>query len=370
MRKRVINTLLAALMVLALCLTGCTSGGDTAEKPSAGDQSGTQSSDNSNKQSDTGSQTGTQNEAGNQDANKADNDQNNTETKTDSNSDNNTDSSADNTSVDDDGSDDSLVTKEGITGSYKKKDLKTTYNENKATAIVLNGDSATITGTGAEVDGLTIRINTKGNYLISGTLNDGQIVVNVGDDDDVRLILNGVDIKCSNSSCIYVINADKCIITTTAGSVNNLTDGNKYTYAKPDKEEPNAAIFTDCDLSINGEGTLNVTGNFGHAIRAKADLKITSGTIKVSAADKGFKAKKTFSILDGNVTINAKKDGIDAGSVINIDGGSLTVTAGDDAVQSDEQIIVNDGTVDLSKSKKGMKAPVITTNGGNILLAE
>ena len=369
MRKRLINTVLAALLVLALCLSGCTSGGtsggtDTNDKQTAdnnADNTGNSAKDSQNssdKQSDKTDDTAQQ-ETGKTEKND--------QSGEGSSSNDNSGQTGDDTDSD---SDEALVTKEGITGEYKKKDLKTTYNEAKATSIVLNGNTAAITGTGAEADGSTIRINTKGNYLISGSLNDGQIVINVGDDDDVRLILNGVDIRCSNSSCIYVINADKCIITTTAGSVNTLSDGSNYTYAKPDKEEPNAAIFSDCDLSINGEGTLDVTGNFGHAIRAKADLKITSGTLYVSAADKGFKAKKTFSILDGNVTINAKKDGIDAGSVINIDGGTLTITSGDDAVQSDEQIIINDGTVDLSKCKKGMKAPVITTNGGNVLFAE
>ena len=252
------------------------------------------------------------------------------------------------------------------TGSYKKKDLKSSFNPDKATRIVLNGSSVSVNGDGASADGCIVTITAKGTYLISGSVDDGQIVVNAGDDDDVRLILNGVQLHAEKSAAIFVINADKCILTLVDGTVNTISDGNSYEYYDLDKEEPNAAVFSDADLSINGSGTLNVTGNFEHAIRVKADMKITAGTIDLSAINKGIKVKKTFSILDGRVTINARDDGINAGSVINIDGGELIVNAGDDGIQSDEQIIVNAGVVDTTGSKKGFKAPLFTPNGGEI----
>ena len=252
------------------------------------------------------------------------------------------------------------------TGEYKKKDLKSSFNPDKATKIELNGSSINVSGDGATADGNKVTITAKGTYLISGTLDDGQIIVNAGDDDDVRLILNGATVNCSNSSCIYGINADKIILTLVDGTVNTFTDGTDYVYANAEKEEPNAAIFSDCDLSINGTGTLNVNGNFQHAIRVKADVKITSGTINLTAAQKGIKIKKTFSIMDGTLNIKSGDDGINAGSVINIDGGLITVTAEDDAVQSDEKIVVNAGTVDTSASKKSIKAPIFEPNGGEI----
>ena len=353
MKKRVLYLMAAVVLSMSMLLCACSSGegGADSTTPAATGQdssAGNNASDNNN--------------ASSKDADKpADN--------------GTTDAGTDNGSntADQGDSDDSdvlsvLTGKE--TGEYKKKDINTNYNPDKCVAINLNGSSASSEGSGVSINGGIITISEEGKYIVSGTLDNGQIVINVDKEEDVRLILNGVNITCGNSSCIYVMSADKLIITLAEGTTNTLRDGASYTYTDAENEEPNAALFTDCDLSINGNGTLNVTGNFKHAIRAKADIKITSGKLIISAVNKGIKAKKTLSVLNGDIIISSGKDGLEAGSTVNIDGGNLIITAEDEAMQSDEQIIVNNGTVDLSKSKNGMKAPVITTNGGNVILPQ
>ncbi|MCR5324630.1 MAG: carbohydrate-binding domain-containing protein [Lachnospiraceae bacterium] len=311
----------------------------------------TDSSNTGNEQGDTDNSQSKDNDNGNN-GNEAGNDGNNNGGSSESDSENKTDYAE--------------LVPSYATGEYKKKDLKSSFNPDKATKIELNGSTIAVNGDGATADGNKVTITAKGTYLVSGTLDDGQIIVNAGDEDDVRLILNGATVNCSNSSCIYGINADKIIITLVDGTVNTFTDSADYIFANAEKEEPNAAIFSDCDLSINGTGTLNVNGNFQHAIRVKADVKITSGTINLYAVQKGFKVKKTFSIMEGSLTIKSGDDGINAGSVINIDGGTIVIEAEDDGVQSDEQIIINAGMVDTEKCKKGFKAPIFTPNGGEI----
>lgn len=326
--------------------------------------SASQNTDKNGTGSDSNNNTGTdQNASAN---NTAGNDDNSAAGNGNNGEDNTGNAAGNNTDGSDSETDYSLLVPTYATGEYKKKDLKSSFNPDKATKIVFDGSSISVDGEGADVNGNKVTISLKGTYLISGTLDGGQIIVNAGDDDDVRLILNGATVSCSNSSCIYGINADKIILTLVDGTVNTFTDGTEYVYANAEKEEPNAAIFSDCDLSINGNGTLNVNGNFQHAIRVKADAKITGGTINLSAAQKGIKIKKTFSIMDGTLNIKSGDDGINAGMAINLDGGILNVVAEDDAIQSDEQIIVNAGTIDTSKSKKGFKAPIFTPNGGEI----
>jgi hypothetical protein len=61
-------------------------------------------------------------------------------------------------------------------------------------SILWNGDSISVDGDGVVVDGRTATITTAGNYFISGTLSDGRIVVDAGDEATVQLILEGVDI--------------------------------------------------------------------------------------------------------------------------------------------------------------------------------
>lgn len=44
------------------------------------------------------------------------------------------------------------------------------------------------------MEGSQIIIGAEGIYLLSGTLTDGQIVVNAGETDKIQLVLAGVDI--------------------------------------------------------------------------------------------------------------------------------------------------------------------------------
>ena len=87
-----------------------------------------------------------------------------------------------------------------LTAEYKNKDTDTSYDAASACSITLNGTSADISGSGAAAQGQTVTITEDGTYILSGTLNDGQIIVDAGDEDDVRLVLNGVRITNSASA--------------------------------------------------------------------------------------------------------------------------------------------------------------------------
>ena len=72
-----------------------------------------------------------------------------------------------------------------------------------AATITLNGGSASVQGKGAAVQGTVITISDAGTYRITGTLDDGQIVIDAGKDDAVTLVLDNANISCSNSAGIY-----------------------------------------------------------------------------------------------------------------------------------------------------------------------
>jgi hypothetical protein len=55
-------------------------------------------------------------------------------------------------------------------------------------------------------------ITKAGTYEISGTLNDGQIIVESTDHGTVELILNDVDVTNTSGAPLYVIDADKVIV--------------------------------------------------------------------------------------------------------------------------------------------------------------
>ena len=113
-----------------------------------------------------------------------------------------------------------------------------------------------------------VNINAAGEYVLSGTLTDGQIVVDVGDDEKVQLYLDNAEITNHSGSAILVQNAEKVVITLVAGTVNTIADGTNYTDLDA-SGEPDAAIFSHDDLTINGDGSLTVQANYADGIASR-----------------------------------------------------------------------------------------------------
>jgi len=250
----------------------------------------------------------------------------------------------------------------GIVGSVSAQDASDT-------SIALNGDSIAVDGDGAEVAGNIVTITAAGTYSLSGTLADGQVVVDTEDGGLVTLVLNGVDISSSTSAPVFVDNAETVTITLAQGTRNTLTDGATYV---TDEEEPNAALFSNADLTIDGSGSLTVTANYNDAISSDDSLTVSgTPTLTISAADDGMRGKDALTISGGTFTIAAQGDALKSdnteASVITIDGGTFTLVAGDDGIQSDLDLTVNAGTFEITAVGDGMHAEYnLTINNGSI----
>ena len=82
-------------------------------------------------------------------------------------------------------------------------------------------------------DGDELRITEAGVYVLSGTASEAAIYVEAGDDDKVQLVLDGLTIENESSPCIYVLNADKVFVTTSADSAHSTLDSTvKYRRAR------------------------------------------------------------------------------------------------------------------------------------------
>lgn len=270
------------------------------------------------------------------------------------------------------------------TADVGNSDLNTEW-DSQATMISLEGTSISVNGSGATASGAILTITTAGTYVVSGTLTDGQIVINATKDEKVHLILNGVDITNTSGAPIYAPQCDKLIVTLADGTQNTLTDGgSNYQYADTANEEPNAALFCKDDLTINGTGSLTVNAGFNNGIGTKDDLLIVSGNITVNAANHGLRGNDSVTILDGNIQITAANDGIQTNNTedtslgyILIESGTLTITAGHDGIQADTALSITGGTLNIttdnqstatdstSDSYKGLKATsdIVITGG-------
>jgi len=217
--------------------------------------------------------------------------------------------------------------------------------------ITLNGTTITTNTSNVSISGSTATITAAGNYKVSGTLSDGQIIVNASGTDLVRLILNGTEITNSTGSALLIENSQKTIIHLAEGTQNEITDGSSY--ANPD-DDPNAAIFSKSDLTIFGTGTLTVNGKYKDGITGKDGLIIRSGTIAVTAADDGIRGKDFLIVKGGTITVNSGGDGMksdnenntSAGYIL-IEAGTFKITAGGDGIAAQTTVATTGGNFDL-----------------------
>ncbi len=256
-----------------------------------------------------------------------------------------------------------------LAASVKNADLKTDWDDATATKITLGGTSATVSGAGATAEGSVVTITTAGTFVVSGTLTNGQIVINATKDEKVHLILNGASIANATGAAIYAFSCDKLIVTLAEGTNNTLTDGGaSYQYADTANEEPNAALFSKDDLTINGTGSLTVNAGYNNGIGTKDDLLIVSGTITVTAANHGLRGNESITIVDGNIQITAGNDGMqtnnteeaDKGFIL-IEGGTIAITSAHDGIQTDTVLSVTGGTLNVTAGGGVKKAQTVTS---------
>lgn len=254
---------------------------------------------------------------------------------------------------------------------YTKRDKDASYNESIATHIVLTESSAAVSGEGAAVEGSTVTVSQAGTYVISGSLDEGQLIVDASDEDKVQLVLAGVTIHNEEGPAIYIKNADKTFVTLAEGSTNTLSDGSEYVLEE-NSDEPYATLFSKDDLTINGTGTLVIQGNYRHGICSKDDLVITGGNIQVTASEDALRGRDCVKILDGTFNLESGQDAIKSNNdedgtkgFVSVDGGTFTINAGDDAVHAESVLFVNNGTVNVEACYEGYEAEQIYINGAN-----
>lgn len=260
----------------------------------------------------------------------------------------------------------------GLAAEYDEDDLNAEWTEEEAVVITCSGTDAEVSGQGAESAGGILRITQAGTYVLRDDF-EGQIQIEAGKEDLVRLVLEGFTGYCEDTSPIYAIQCGKLVLTLAEGSENQLSDGSAYVFSSEEEDEPDAVIFSKDDLTINGTGSLAVNGNYSNGIRSKDDLKIISGTIQVTAVKDGIKGKDSLTVKDGQLQITSGQDGLKSNNdsdpekgYLIIDGGQIQINAGDDAIHSETWLTIHDGEITIEESYEGIEGMKVDINGGTI----
>lgn len=255
---------------------------------------------------------------------------------------------------------------------FDEDDLQ--WDADTETTVDLADGSTKASGTGSDgvsVDGDTVTISAAGTYRLSGSLSDGKVVVAAGKEDVVRIILDNASISSSTGSAIQVDESNETLLYLEDGTSNSVSDAS--TYADTAEDAANAAIYSMADLTIAGEGSLDVKGNYQDGIVSKDGLVIASGQLTVTSADDGIKGKDYVALLGGHVEITATGDGIKSTNDTDADrgwlhqyGGQLNVSAGDDGIKAEQLLTLSGGAATVANSNEGLEAPTINLSGATV----
>ncbi len=238
----------------------------------------------------------------------------------------------------------------GAEDLFSSVDLEDDWDTTGATRIRLTGDGAQLDGSGAYWYDGQLHIAYAGSYLLSGELTDGSLVVETEGSGIVRLMLDGVSLHCRDSAALLVRQAEKVLLTLGDGSENTVSCGESFR-EEATSEGIDGAIYARDDLTINGSGSLTVTGSHAHGIVCNDRLAITGGTLKVTGTE----------------------DAIHVNDSVQLTGMDLTATAGDDgiAVSNDEgtsSFLLAGGTLTIPSCREGVEAAQVTIGGGSLTI--
>lgn len=198
----------------------------------------------------------------------------------------------------------------------------------------------------------TVKITAEGTYVVSGE--HESITVSAPDTAKVRIILKNATVSNTSGPAIYIEKADKVFITACEGTVNTLSDGTSYTGDFKDTNV-DGAIFSKTDLTLNGEGTLNITGNCKCGVVSKDDLIICGLNLTVKSTGCALEGKDCVKIKDAAITVSAGGDGIRSTSTeksnkgfVYIETGNIDITSGNDGIQAATVLKAANGSIKIT----------------------
>jgi len=229
---------------------------------------------------------------------------------------------------------------------------------NSSVSVSWSGSTATI----SELpDGVTAT-NESGYVTITSTVKNIEYVLSgsgsgqlkVYSDYKYKLTLNSLTLTCSNGPAINN-QSSKSLYLVLDGS-STLSDGSTYADSSEDQK---AALFSEGQIIVTGDGSLTVNGNYKHAIASDDYIRIREGelTLKATASD-GLHANDGIIINGGSLYISAASEGIqcDTNSVV-ITAGTINITAaGDKGILAYSSIDISGGTITIKSVDKGIKS--------------
>lgn len=240
-----------------------------------------------------------------------------------------------------------------------------------------------------------VTITQPGTYRLTGSLSQGQIAVDLGEDAKndpeavVTLLLDTVDVTCTVAPALIFYNVYECdrafvesgegyeasynVDTTQAGanvilakeSVNTFTGSHVARIYKPGTTENlhryDGAFYSRMSMNILGDngddsGILNIVAD-NEGLDTELHLSLNGGTVNIHSQDDGINTNEdnvsVTTVNGGRLTVNAgngaEGDGIDSNGWLVINGGSVVTLSNDRSadggVDADRGVLINGGSL-------------------------
>lgn len=199
-------------------------------------------------------------------------------------------------------------------------------------------------------------------YVLSGTTTDGSLTLDGSY--KCTLSLAGLNLTNPSGAAISITNSKRIQLSAKSDTENTLTDGSG---------SQKACIYSKGQLQLQGNGTLNVVGNYKHAIKSASYIEIKNLTLNItSAVGDGINCEEYLLMKSGSVSISGVgDDGIqcdlggttstgettdhedeDTGNIY-MTGGTISIgntAAASKGIKCDGDISVTDGTITIKTS--------------------
>lgn len=311
---------------------------------------------------------------------------------------------------------------------FTDRDYETDYDESSSVHIELNGSTAEADSDSVQISGSTITITEEATYIISGTLDDGMIIVDAPDTAKLQLVFDGADINSETSAPLYIPEADKVFVTLAEGTENTLSNGG--TYMAIDDSNIDSAIFSRQDLTLNGSGNAasessdswgqwgggapgqpgdrggaggdgmrgtdpgsagegeseetpdqstpdqgaSGSGESAEALAFTESLTASDSDASADTEDdsstsmKGIKSDGDMMISGGSFTIDSADDSVHTNSSVTVSGGTFEIASGDAAFHGEDTLTISGGTINITESYEGLEALFVNIQDGDITI--
>ena len=238
------------------------------------------------------------------------------------------------------------------TAAIENNSVVVSYDGTSANVLVAGNVAPYVTGTVSCAHVSLTQSNTADidndeiTYILSGSSNDGEFTMTGSYKASVEL--DGLTLTNPKGAAISIMDGKRINISVKKDTENTLTDGNG---------SQKAAFYVKGHAEFKGKGTLNVYGNYAHAIKSGDYMSVKNCTINVlSAVKDGLSCNEYFLMESGSITIsNVGDDGIQA----DLDGTTSTGEKDGHDEEDTGNVYIQGGAVNITitaAAAKGIKA--------------